>query len=234
MPQERCEGIVLRHVDWSETSRVVTFLTPSRGRMACMVAGARRPKSSLGPLLDTFNRVELVYYWKDGRSVQKLAEASLLDGYGGLKASLDKTLYGAFPLELALKTAQENEPSEALYDALRRGLEGINAWTGDIATHAAWHTLRLLTAAGFAPWCPEPTGKRARFAFSSGVVEDDEPGDRVLSAEGHAALYAMTRAAAECPPLTAPMEVFDALYGFACRQLDTDFRSVHVLRRVQA
>ena len=68
--------------------------------------------------MDTFNRLELVYYWKEGRSVQKLAEATLLDGFSSLKSDLDKALYAAFPLEVAYRAAQEDEPSHELYAAL--------------------------------------------------------------------------------------------------------------------
>ena len=71
---------VLRGVDFSETSRIVTFLTPGRGRLACLAKGARRRRSPFQAMLDTLNRDEIVYYWKDGREVQQLGEAALLDG----------------------------------------------------------------------------------------------------------------------------------------------------------
>ena len=134
--QERTEAVVLRGVDFSETSRIVTFLTPDRGKVACMAAGARRSKSSLSGVLDTFNRLEIVYYWKDGRSVQRLAEASVLDTYPLIKADLDKLVCASFPLEIAYKAAQENEPSEALYSTLVSGLVSMAQWAGDGRTHA--------------------------------------------------------------------------------------------------
>ena len=64
MSQERTEAIVLRGVDFSESSRIVTLLSPDRGRLVCMAKGVKRPKSQLAGLLDTFNRLEVVYYWK--------------------------------------------------------------------------------------------------------------------------------------------------------------------------
>ena len=118
MPQEKTEAVVLRGVEFSETSRIVTFLTPRRGRVACIAKGARRKGSPMAAVLDTFNRVDMVYYRRQGRQVQTLAEAALLDGFPGLKGDLDRSLFAAIPLEIAFRVAHENEPSEALYAAL--------------------------------------------------------------------------------------------------------------------
>src|SRR5690606_17321491 len=110
MPQERSDAVVLLAVDFSETSRIVSVLTPQRGKMALLATGVRRPKSELAALLDTFNRVELVYYWKDSRSVQRLGEASLLSAYAAVKRDLDKQAYAGVGLEFVYKVAHENEP----------------------------------------------------------------------------------------------------------------------------
>ena len=54
--QEKTEAIVLRGVDFSESSRIVTFLSPERGRLTCIAKGARRKNSGVSAVLDTFNR----------------------------------------------------------------------------------------------------------------------------------------------------------------------------------
>lgn len=167
MSQERTEAVVLRGVDFSETSRIVTFLCPDRGKLACMALGARQPKSPMAALLDTFNRLEIIYYWKDGRNVQKLGEASLLDGYPGVKRELAKAVYAAFPLELAYKAAQENEPAYELYEAVASGLEGMENWTGCVQIHAAWMALQVLSTAGYEP-SMECGGEPAGFSCRAG------------------------------------------------------------------
>ena len=82
MAQEKAEALVLRGVDFSETSRIITFLSPERGLLTCIAKGVRRKGSPLASVLDTFNHVELVYYWKEGRGVHTLGEASLLHRTG--------------------------------------------------------------------------------------------------------------------------------------------------------
>ncbi len=235
MPQEKTEGVVLRSVDFSETSRIVTFLSPNRGRLACLVKGARRRNSPTGPLLDTLNRVELVCYWKDGRTVQQLGEVTLIDSYPGVKRDFAKATYAAFPLELAYKTARENEPSEALYAALVLGLEGLDGWPGDAKGHMCWQALRLLTAAGFAPElghcidCGRPVDETPGFAWRGGVTCRACPSDRRLSPAGYASLRAMAESGARCPDTAGSEEIFRVLWRYGIRQLETDFRSVRVI-----
>ncbi len=216
MAQERSEAIVIRGVDFSETSRIVTMLTPIRGKMACMASGAKRPKSALAGMLDTFNRLEIVYYWKDGRGIQRLAEASLLNGYGPIKSNLEKSVFAALPLEFAYKVAQENEPSQALFEALVTGLDDLEQWDGPVRTHATWQLLRLLSAAGFEPDLSSADafdeGERVR----TGSAEMDE--FRALSASG-----------ASCPYRQDTRRAFVALRRYILRHIDSEFRSLRVI-----
>lgn len=238
MSQERTEAVVLRGVDFSETSRIVTFLTPARGRVACLAKGARRKNSRLAAALDTFNRVEMVYYWKDGRGVQNLAEAAILDAFTGIKRSLEKTAYGTFVLELAGRTVHENEPSEPIFRVLVDGLKGLENWQGDARTHAVWQAMRLLVEAGFEPVldrCVRTGGPVARpplFSYEGGVVADGQTADRRLSAEAFDVLRALAAAGDACPNVVAPEEVLAVLTHYAARHLETDFKSTRVIREV--
>lgn len=226
---------MLRSVDFSDTSRIVTFLTPDRGRLACIAKGARRPRSPLAPALDTFNRVELVYYWKDGRDVHPLAEAALLDGFDGIKSQLEKVAYASFPLELAYKVARENEPSQRLYAMLVRGFETLAHWRGDVRTQACWHVVHLLAAAGFEPavdqcaQCGADASEARGFSFAGGVTCPACRGDRRLEPDDLAALRALKRSANSCPEHPVSREVFHMLRQYAVRQLESEFRSIRVI-----
>ena len=238
MSQERTEGVVLRGVDFSETSRIVTFLTPGRGRLACIAKGVRRKNSPAAAVLDTFNRVELVYYWKDGRAVQTLAEAALLDGFGDIKKDLAKGAFVAFPLEIASKVAHEDEPSEELYAALVRGMESLGPWPGEARTHACWQALRLLCAAGFEPSldaccvCGKAAPDAPGFSYDGGRACRICRPDRQLTADEWEVLRKMTAGRDRCPPIEHLGAVYDALHGYAARQLETDLRSVRVIKEM--
>lgn len=229
--QERSEAIVLRGVDFSETSRIVTFLAPTRGRFSCMAAGARRAKSPLGSVLDTFNRVEIVYYWKDTRDVQRLAEAQLLDGYPGLKSSVPKSLFAAFPLELVYHVVQQNEPSEQLYKVFVQGLKSMNVWQGDPRAHSAWQVMRILLVTGFTPnlvSAQSPLG----FSFDYGVTNEPSAWDMTITPEVLADLRILAQESEHCPDLADPPAVFGLLREFVARQVGKEFCSLRVIDQV--
>lgn len=235
MPQEKSEAVVLYGVDYSESSRIVTFLSPQRGRLACLAKGVRRKNSPLAAVLDTYNRLELVYFWKEGRQIQNLSEASLLDNYSGIKQDLARNVFAGFVLEITSKIAHDNEPSEELYASLVQGMTALTQWPGDAQAHACWQTFRLLSSAGFEPElnlcvsCGEPVSGPAGFSLSGGVTCRQCRSDRRLTAPVYEGLQALSASPEACPALETPKELFAVLRAYAAHQLDTDFRSVRVL-----
>jgi DNA repair protein RecO (recombination protein O) len=223
MSIEHTEGIVLRGVDFSESSRIVTFVTPLHGKVACMVKGVRRPKSAQAPVLDTMNRVDLTYYWRESRNVQQLKETSLLDGYTGIKKDLERALNAALPLELAGHVIQENEPSEAIYATLRHGLNSLVVWPGDAGVHAAWQMVQLLSVAGFAP---DP----GEFEAETGAGFGQRP-VRLAPDDRHT-LTTLLGGAESCPDIAVSGTLRGAILNFAAHQLDCTFRSARVLQQV--
>lgn len=237
MSQESTEVVVLRGVDFSETSRIVTFLSPDRGRLTCIAKGAKRPRNPLGGLLDTFNHLEIGYYWKESRGVQTLAEASLINSYSGIKTDLEKMTYSAFPLELAAKVAHENEPSQALFRVLVQGFDSLNSWTGNVAAHCCWQVVHLLGAAGFAPildrcmHCGKDFQGEGGFSKEGGLTCRRCPRDYAVSAEEVHAFRKMAETD-ECPSVKHIGNALMVLRGYSAWQLDTDFRSVRVINQV--
>jgi len=202
-----------------------------------MAKGARRAKGGAAGVLDTFNRVEIGFVWKDGRGVQPLTDCGLTSAFSGIKRDLEKSAYAAIPLELALHVAHENEPSEDLFAALAKGLETLNDWKGDAAAPTCWTLLGMLAAAGFAPSvhvCGE-TGQALRgeaaFSLDCGVTAAGPRSQRRLAPSELAALRVLDTPD-PCPEVTAPSRLIHLLGAYAERQMDITLRSMRVLRQV--
>ncbi len=235
MSQEKSEAIVLRKVDFGETSAIVTFLSPERGKLACLAKGVKRKNSTMAGALDTFNRVEVVYFWKEGRGVQNLAEATVLETHSALKQDLERVTHASFLVEICLRAANENEPSRGMYLRLAEALDGYMSVE---ATPRAWTALQahsLLCETGHEPEltaCADtgaPPEAAHWFSFAHGLAE--KIGDRRLSATMRAVLMEMAENGTP-PPADASDEAFNLLAGFASRQLETDFRSIRVIRQM--
>jgi recombinational DNA repair protein (RecF pathway) len=171
----------------------------------------------------------------------------VLETYAAIKSDLAKASYAAFPLEVALTIAHENEPSFTLYAALALGLDSLAAWRGDVRAHASWQALQLLGAAGFEPSmescvdCGRPVSGAPGFAWRGGVTCAACPADVRLASEQYACLRGMVENRDSYPMTCAGSGngagVYSTVFGavfrvvrhYAARQLETDFRSVRVI-----
>ncbi|MFA7692529.1 MAG: DNA repair protein RecO [Candidatus Hydrogenedentes bacterium] len=151
MPYTQTEAVVLKKVDFSETSVIVTFLSPHYGRLACIAKGARRKGNPLHAALDTFNRLELTCAWKESRQVQLLIDASVLDSYSTLKQDLERSAAAAFILETAFHAALANHAAEEQYNAVIFGLESLSEKTKEPLAVVIPVIYALLRVSGVAP-----------------------------------------------------------------------------------
>lgn len=143
------EAIVLRHLDYGEADRIVTFLTPEAGVLRGYARGARKSRKRFGAALEPFAQVRM--HWTPPRSGELvgLREADLLDLRAGLRAGLESIALAGYGCELT-----EVLLGEQGHDRTFRLLQ---AFLDHLAGHGAAPEvrllleLRLLALAGYAP-----------------------------------------------------------------------------------
>jgi DNA repair protein RecO (recombination protein O) len=86
----KTEAIVLRTVEFQESSIIATLFTLKHGKIAVIAKGARKPKSKFAAFLVAGQMLEVVYYMKQTRQVQTLSDTSYLQ-------KLDKWLWLRLP-----------------------------------------------------------------------------------------------------------------------------------------
>ena len=151
MSLHRTEGIVLKNADYSETSKIVTVLTPDRGKIAGLVKGAKRPRSRFGSSLEPITHIELLFYEKQDRSLRNVAQADIIERFGPIKSDFDRLAYGGYFVELADRFVQEGEESSDTFSFVLESLRLLCEWTGALELLATGFGLRFLALAGFAP-----------------------------------------------------------------------------------
>lgn len=110
-------GLILRCVDYSETSVVMTVFMREHGRTGLMVKGARRKvKNGSALIFEPCYEIEAVYYDKPGRELRLAKELSLTDSHYALRGQLERMTYSAAMTELLLRCLHDDDPHEALYD----------------------------------------------------------------------------------------------------------------------
>ncbi len=142
------EAVVLRRHDLGETDRVLTLLSPDRGKLRAVAKGVRRPGSRKAGHLEPFTRARLVL--AKGRELDIITQAEAQDLYPRLRQDLVRLGQAAYAVELMDRFTVEEGQAGPQYRLLVGTLERLEA--GAAAEPLLRHyELRLLEMVGYRP-----------------------------------------------------------------------------------
>jgi DNA repair protein RecO (recombination protein O) len=116
-------AVLLRSHPYSESSRVLRFLTDRHGLVGVMAKGVRRPRSAAEGL-DLFAEGSLSYYHKDTRDLQTLNAFDVGKDRRGLGGDPRRLAAAAVVAELVLRHAGEADGG-GLFDAVSGALDAL-------------------------------------------------------------------------------------------------------------
>lgn len=138
---------MLRSLDVREADRLITALTPSRGKLLFTVRGARRITSRLGGHVDVLNRASLGL--AQGHRYDVVTGAESLESFGGIKGDLQRLASAFYLLELTDALLPEASPHPVAYELLLSALRALDKCESSMAVRYA--ELRLLEDSGYLP-----------------------------------------------------------------------------------
>lgn len=141
-------AIVLRTVDFQESSKIVTLLTKSHGKLAVIAKGAKRPKSKFANLMETGNILDVVLYLKNNRSVQTISEASFKEKTFNIRYNFEKLALSTAVIEMIYQLLHENELNEPMYDFTEKFLVWLNKTDKNVHNLFPYLQLRLADLMG--------------------------------------------------------------------------------------
>src|SRR6478672_6151478 len=117
MSAEKSLAIVLRTIEFSETSVVATLFTERFGKISALAKGARRPKGPFESALDLLSLCRIVFLRKSSDALDLLTEAKLERRFRVVGRDLSN-LYAAYYLaELLNELTDSADPHPELFDA---------------------------------------------------------------------------------------------------------------------
>ena len=143
MSTEKATALVLRVVEFSETSSVVTLFTREMGKIHGMAKGARRPKGPFESALDLLALCRIVFLRKSPGVLDLLTEAKLQKRFRPRGRDLSSLYAGYYVAELLTELTDDYDPCPELFDAALETLGGL-AEEGTVI--AAWIARFELTA----------------------------------------------------------------------------------------
>jgi recombinational DNA repair protein (RecF pathway) len=124
------EALVVRYVNYGESDRIVTILTPDHGLCSGFAHGARNSKRRFGPALQLFSRINIL--WQEGRygSLRLLKEAELLEPAERVMPNLEAWALAAYASELVVALFPEEQAIPEVYSLLRSCFDALRAAVG--------------------------------------------------------------------------------------------------------
>ena len=212
MPAEKATALVLRTVDWSETSRIATLWTREFGKVRVLAKGGRRLKSNFESALDLLTVCSIVLLRKSTGSLDLLTEARVVRRFPQLRSDLTALYAGYYIAELLADLTEDYDPHPILFDEALDALESLGTSPRDgekpaTALRLVRFELVLLRELGYSPTvevcasCETPVnGKGMAFSASAGGVlcpacQDRRRDRRPLTPETWQALRALQESA---------------------------------------
>ena len=114
----KTEAIILRSINYGETSKIVTLYTRQLGTIAVMAKGSRNPKSKFGSSLQPMSHVQVVFYYKPSRNVHTLSESTHSTLFRRTCRELERMAVGVQIIESVRVLLPHPEPDEMAFDML--------------------------------------------------------------------------------------------------------------------
>jgi DNA repair protein RecO (recombination protein O) len=172
MSTEKSPAIVIRQVDFSESSRVVTLFTRGFGKVAVLAKGAKRLKGPFEAALDLLAVCEVVFIRKSSAGLDILTEAQLQTRFRPRSGDLGSLYGGYYVAELLDALSEEYDPHPFLFDEAVMALERLSS-DSPLDISVLRFELVILREIGQLPAfdvcinCGEPVGSAGRYGFQA-------------------------------------------------------------------
>lgn len=145
MPSFTTEAIVLRHNNFGEADRILTVLTPYKGKLKVLAKGIRRITSRRAGNVEPLNKVKVHIFTASGMPI--LQEAESLKTFSKIKDNLILSMYALYVLEITDRLIVEGQPHKEVYNLLLGLLELLEKNPRQIFIRG--FEVKLLTELGF-------------------------------------------------------------------------------------
>lgn len=150
MSAEKTLAIVIRTVEFSESSYVATLFTEDFGKITGLAKGARRPKSAFENALDLLAISRVVFLRKSSDAMDLLTEAKLERRFRAASRDLRRLYAAYYVAELLLALTDERDPHPELFRIALRTLVALDEH-GNVAEEVLRFELAMLHTLGQLP-----------------------------------------------------------------------------------
>ena len=174
MLELKVTGLVARCVDYRESERILTLLTPDFGKVTASARGCRKVKSPLFACAQPFCYAEFVLHPMMGKWT--VSQCDLREGFFDLRLHYDRLIGASELLRCALFAAPEEREAQELFVLTYYALSFFAYADNPPADLLLCYLLKLLRLLGYMPAttrcgvCGKSTFENARFDIDLGAL----------------------------------------------------------------
>lgn len=167
-------GLVLRETQYKESSRILTVLTSTEGKLTVSARGAKRRNSKTAASAQLLAYSDMTLFSERGHYT--LTESRSIELFEGLREDVERLSLGAYFAELLETLSDEDMPNPEMLSLGLNGLFALSEGKHDMELVKAAFELRLMCIAGFEPLigacpvCGRPDMEHPVFNLMGGVV----------------------------------------------------------------
>jgi DNA repair protein RecO (recombination protein O) len=167
-------GLVLRLTDYKDSSRILTVLTSTEGKLTVSARGALRRGSRLAAAAQLFAYSQMTLY--HSRDRWTMTEAQTVELFAGLSGELDLLALGSYFAELLEAVSDEDSPNPEVLSLGLNALYALSRSEKDPLLIKAAFEMRLMCLAGFEPLvsvcavCGKAEPDEPRFDLKGGII----------------------------------------------------------------
>jgi len=173
MAINKTEGIVLKTMDYRETSMIATLFSKNYGKVKGVLKGIRTDHKKFGSNLDKFSLNEFVYYQYSKSDLHLISQCDLKQYYFLIRKDYKRNLAANYMLELVNSIMQSEQPNKRIYKLMLNFLSDLEN-VKDIDKLVHIFQIKTLLYSGFRPHldscvnCQRKIKAQANFSSRSG------------------------------------------------------------------
>ncbi len=145
-------GIVLNSIKYGDSSFIVKIFTEQLGLLSFIIRRSKSRKSSNSTkIYFKLAILDIVFNYKEKKSIHNISEASLAYHYSNLNINIFKSSIGLFLNEIIYKSIKEEEENKDMFDFISNSLisfDKLDDGVNNFHIYFLWQFTRLL---GFPP-----------------------------------------------------------------------------------
>ncbi len=169
----KSEAIVLKTMDYRNTSMIATFFTKDFGKVRGVLKGIRKDPKKFGSHLDKFTVNDIVYYQHRNSDLHLISQCDLTEFYFAIRNDLKRTMAANYALELIDKIMPVEEKNVKVYGLLKKYFKTLED-VGDVNKLVHILQIKIILLSGFKPYldaclqCKKKITQKAHFSMHLG------------------------------------------------------------------